>query len=73
MSTVAEIEKAISLLPSEDFLMLGRWFDEQRNLRWDGQMDRDAEFGALDFLADELDGHLSNGEVRPLNEILRHS
>lgn len=72
MSSVAEIEQAIAHLPAPDFLLLSRWFDEQRNRRWDEQMDSDAESGALDFLSLELDEHLAKGEVRPLNEILRH-
>lgn len=73
MSTVAEIESAIALLPAEDFVELGRWFDNQRNQRWDEQMSRDAESGKLDFLSAELDGFVAKGEVRPLNEILGHS
>lgn len=73
MDIVADLEQTIAHLPSEDFLKLGRWFDEQRNQRWDRQMLQDAESGALDFLTAELDMHLSKGEVRPLHEVLRHS
>ena len=73
MSTVAEIEQAIAQLPPQDFLALGRWFDERRNRQWDKQMLQDAESGALDFLSAELDEHLAKGEVRPLHEVLRHS
>lgn len=73
MSSVVEIEQAIADLPTPDFVVLGRWFDEQRNQRWDVQMDKDAESGALDFLVAELDEHLARGEVRPLDEVLRHS
>ena len=73
MSTVAEIENAIAKLPAKEFVELGRWFDDQRNQRWDEQMSRDAESGKLDFLSAELDGFLAKGEVRPLHEILRHS
>lgn len=73
MSLVADLENTIALLPPEDFVELSRWFDEQRNLRWDQQMMRDAESGGLDFLADELDVILRKGEERPLHEVLHHS
>jgi len=73
MSSVVEIEQAIAHLPAPDFLVLGQWFDEWRNQRWDEQMEKDAESGALDFLIVELDEHLASGEVRPLDEVLHNS
>jgi hypothetical protein len=71
MHSVAEIEDAIAHLAPQDFVALGRWFDAQRNQRWDEQMERDGASGALDFLTKELDEQLAKGEIRPLDEILR--
>lgn len=73
ISTVADLEQTIARLPSDEFLELGRWFDEQRNKRWNAQMLRDSEAGDLDFLAAELDEHLSKGKVKPLHKVLRHA
>lgn len=73
MSSIAEIETAIASLPPQEFSELGKWFDGQRQARWDAQMKEDAETGELDFLSEELDEYLAKGETRPLHEVLRHS
>ena len=55
MSSVAEIEKAIANLSAQEFIELGRWFDTERNRKWDRQIEADSASGALDFLLKEVE------------------
>lgn len=70
MSSVVEIERAIAKLSREQFVELGRWFDAERQRKWDEQMDDDAQSGKLheayDRLQDENRGHAAI----PLNDFL---
>ncbi|HUD49178.1 MAG TPA: hypothetical protein VMR33_20280 [Candidatus Baltobacteraceae bacterium] len=54
MSSVAEIEQAIAKLPRGEFVQLERWFDAERNRKWDQQMEEDAENGKLRELYERL-------------------
>lgn len=47
MSLVAEIESAIARLSPEEFVQLERWFDSERNRKWDRQLEEDAQSGKL--------------------------
>jgi hypothetical protein len=47
MSSVAEIKEAIANLPREKFAQLERWFDGERNRKWDQQIKEDAQSGKL--------------------------
>jgi len=51
MSTVREIEEAISRLPKYDLAALREWFDEFEAKIWDEQFEKDAKSGKLDKLA----------------------
>jgi len=73
MSSIAEIEQAIIKLPREEFATLARWFDEQRNLQWDRQIEKDSKSGALSFLRDELKQDIATGQVRPTDELCDNS
>ena len=73
MSSVAEIEQAIVKLPRADFAQLARWFDEQRNLEWDRQIEEDSKSGALNFLLDELKQDIAAGQTRPTDELCDNS
>ncbi len=53
MSTVTEIESAISQLPQQEFWKLAEWFDGVRERTWDEQIEADAKAGNLDFLFEE--------------------
>ncbi len=64
MSTILEIESAIEKLPEQDLHQLSGWFDEYLNRKWDAQMERDAQSGALDFLADEARAARVTGTLR---------
>ncbi len=51
MSTVKEIEEAISRLPKYEFAALREWLDEFEARIWDEQFEKDAKSGKLDKLA----------------------
>jgi hypothetical protein len=55
MSTVLEIESAISRLPKQEFWQLSEWFDRVKERTWDEQMEADALAGNLDFLFEEAE------------------
>ncbi|MBN8248229.1 MAG: hypothetical protein J0L84_12400 [Verrucomicrobia bacterium] len=64
MSSVAEIEEGIARLPREEFVRLERWFDAERNRRWDAQIEEDSRSGALDLLLQEAEQDAKQGKSR---------
>ena len=50
MSSVVEIEDAITSLTDRDLQELSAWFTSYISNKWDDQMAEDALSGALDFL-----------------------
>lgn len=65
MSSVIEIESAISSLPKKDFWKLAEWFDQEKAKSWDEQMQADAEAGRLDFLFEEASASRTAGHNQP--------
>jgi hypothetical protein len=55
MSSVVEIQEALARLSDQEFAELVRWFDEERNRKWDQQVQADSKSGALDFLLMEVE------------------
>jgi len=53
MSTVQDIEAAVSKLSAEDLSAFRRWFTEFDAEAWDKQFEWDAKAGRLDVLAGE--------------------
>ena len=53
MSTITEIEAAISSLSDDDLVKLRAWFAQHDADRWDRQFERDVAEGRLDDLAEE--------------------
>ena len=53
MSTVEEIEQAAERLAPSDFDRLAAWVSARYHEHWNGQMERDATAGRLDFLFNE--------------------
>jgi len=70
MSSIAEIEQAIAKLSTQEFVEFERWFDEERNRKWDRQIEADSASGALDFLLKEVDEDIAQGRTRPADELL---
>ncbi|MCX7000734.1 MAG: hypothetical protein NT106_10655 [Candidatus Sumerlaeota bacterium] len=66
MTTVQEIEKAISQLPDDDLFSLKNWFDEFEAKKWDGQIEKDALSGKLDKLANEAIADFRAGKCKEL-------
>ena len=73
MSTVAEIEAAISNLPPQDFAQVRDWLLERDNLLWDKQIEEDAATGRLDHIVKEIESDIAAGKVKPLNEVINGS
>ncbi|MDH4453467.1 MAG: hypothetical protein QE570_09855 [Verrucomicrobiota bacterium] len=65
MSTVLEIESAISRLPKQEFWQLSEWFDRVKERTWDEQMEADALAGNLDFLFEEAENARLTGNNMP--------
>ena len=53
MSTVQEIETAVSKLSSEELAVFRIWFDEFDAGEWDKQLEQDVAAGRLNILAEE--------------------
>lgn len=53
MSTIAEIQQAILVLPEADYVQLRKWISDLDWERWDSRLEADSEAGALDFLVEE--------------------
>ncbi len=66
MSTVEEIEQAISKLPPDDLARFRTWFEAFEAARFDEKIERDAKSGRLDRLADEALADYRAGRAREL-------
>ena len=66
MSTVQEIEAAITQLPKDEFWKLAEWFDGQRADEWDRQIEEDARAGKLDRFAENALREHREGKTIPL-------
>jgi hypothetical protein len=53
MTTVQEIEKAVTLLPKPELNKFRRWFEKFDANVWDKQFEEDVQAGKLDHLADQ--------------------
>ena len=63
---LSAIHCAIAALSEDDYRQLKAWLVEHDWDRWDEQIERDSERGALDFLADEVLEDERNGLLREL-------
>jgi hypothetical protein len=66
MSTIQEIESAISKLKPEEIRAVGKWLDELREELWDRQVEADAKAGRLDGLMEEAKRDFEEGRCKPL-------
>ena len=66
MSTVQEIEKAITQLPKNDFGVLSEWLEEFEEKMWDNQFEEDVQSGRLEKLANEAIADFRAGRCREL-------
>ena len=70
MSSVVEIEEAIAKLPPGEFMQLERWFDAERNRKWDQELEADAQSGKLRELYERLQSENQGESNVPLAEFL---
>ena len=63
MSTVVEIEKAITSLPVQDARAVADWLHDYLEDEWDRQIAQDAKSGKLDKLAAQARAHYEAGRV----------
>ena len=66
MSTIQEIESAITKLKPEDIRTVGAWLDELREEMWDQRIAADAKAGRLDKLMEEARQDFEAGRCGPL-------
>ena len=70
MSSVEEIEIAVTQLPQADFSRFRAWLADYENDLWDRQIADDSDAGKLDALISRAQDDIKNGRVKPLDEIL---
>jgi len=66
MSTIQEIEQAVSRLSLEELARFREWFDGFDARIWDRQFEEDAKSGRLDRLADQAIADLAAGKYTEL-------
>jgi hypothetical protein len=66
MSTVEEIEQAISSLPPDDLARFRAWFEAFEAARFDEKIEQDAKSGKLDGLAEQALADYRAGRAREL-------
>ena len=66
MTTVEEIEKAVSKLTADQLARFRAWFEEFDAAQFDAQIERDAKAGRLDQLAGEARAEFRSGRAREL-------
>jgi hypothetical protein len=66
MSTVQEIQEAVSQLPREDLAAFRLWFAEFDATLWDRQFEADVTTGRLDQFAEEALRHCREGRCTDL-------
>lgn len=66
MSSVKEIESAVTRLSREDLAQFRTWFADFDAEAWDRQFEADAAAGRLDALGDEALRDLDEGRCRDL-------
>jgi len=65
MSTVKEIESAITRLDPKDVHAVADWLQEYREKLWDKQIEADAKAGRLDKLMEEAKQDYLAGRCKP--------
>lgn len=66
MTTLHEIEKAISSLPVKELARFRSWFEEFDAALWDKRFEEDVKSGALDSLAKKSVADFEEGRFKEL-------
>jgi len=70
VSTVSEIQEAITRLSAAEQRQLARWFEEALEDAWDNQIEEDIKAGRLNDLIGQAEADITAGRVKPLDEVL---
>lgn len=66
MTTLEDIEKAVTELPADQLAKFRAWFEEFEAARFDQRIERDAKAGRLDEFAERALADFRTGRVREL-------
>ncbi len=66
MSTIEELEQAVSSLTRDELAEFRRWFDDYDQRAWDREIDQDVQAGRLDSLIEEALVEHRDGRTRAL-------
>ena len=66
MTTLQEIEKAISSLPPDQLARFRAWFEEFDAVLWDKQFEEDVKTGNLDAFAKKAVSDFKEGHFKEL-------
>ncbi len=66
MSTIEEIEIAVTNLPKKEFAKFQKWFEEFQAEAWDQQLEEDVKMGKLNKLAEEAEKEFRAGRCKEL-------
>jgi hypothetical protein len=69
MSTLTEIEEAVSQLPREEFAQFSAWMIRRYNEEWDRQIEEDSVSGALAGLLQEVSEDIVQGRTKGIDEV----
>jgi hypothetical protein len=64
--TIEDLEKAVAMLPPDQFAQFRAWFEQLGAARFDEKIARDAASGKLDELAAQAVDDLRRGRAREL-------
>ncbi len=70
MSTIAEIQLAITKLSEAERRELARWLAEMRADAWDDEIEEDVNAGRLDHLIGRAEADIAAGRTKSLDEVL---
>jgi len=66
MTTLTEIERAVTNLSRKDFNKFRDWFSAVENRKWDNEFEKDVEKGLLNDLANEALADFNSGACKEL-------
>ncbi len=66
MTTVDEIERAVSSLAPPELERFRAWFEESQAVRFDRRIEEDARAGRLDLLVERAREDFRRGEAREI-------
>ncbi len=64
MTSLEDIEKAVTELPADQFAKFRAWFEEFEATRFDQKIEQDAQAGRLDQLAEQALADFRAGRTR---------